>query len=120
MTTMTPEMVPVEVFGAHWSSQLDDCVHRANAAAVAFRRLDQEEVDRIVRAMVVAGLEHAIDLAEQAVLETGFGVVEDKVIKNLMATETLYDYLDGKRTEEGLVKYWDRTFTEAAGPRMTG
>ena len=36
---------------------------------------DQEAVDRIVWAMVVAGLEHAVELAELAMEETGFGVL---------------------------------------------
>src|SRR6185503_10017848 len=71
-------------------------VARARAASVALRALDQEGVDRIVWAMVVAGLEHAIDLAELAMEETGFGVLEDKVIKNYIATEFLYDYLKDK------------------------
>jgi acetaldehyde dehydrogenase/alcohol dehydrogenase len=112
MTTMTPELLP----GARFSTRLDSCVDRARTAAVAFRRLDQEEVDRIVRAMVVAGLEHAIELAELAVLETGFGVVEDKVIKNLMATETLYDYLDGKRTVGVICEDARRATQEVAEP----
>ena len=64
----------------------------------ALRALDQEAVDRIVWAMVVAGLEHAVDLAELAMEETGFGVLEDKVVKNYIATEFLYDYLKDKRS----------------------
>jgi len=76
--------------------RLEACVARAHAAAVALRRLDQEAVDRIVWAMVVAGLEHAIELAELAIEETGFGVLEDKVIKNYIATEFLYDHLKDK------------------------
>ena len=48
--------------------------------------------------MVVAGLEHAIELAELAMEETGFGVLEDKVVKNYIATEFLYDYLEDKRS----------------------
>ena len=76
--------------------QLDECVARARGAADALRRLDQAAVDRIVWAMVVAGLEHAIELAELAMEETGFGVLEDKVIKNYIATEFLYDYLKDK------------------------
>lgn len=76
--------------------RLDACVDRARDAARALRALDQEAVDRIVWAMVVAGLEHAIDLAELAMDETGFGVLEDKVIKNYIATEFLYDYLKDK------------------------
>ncbi len=73
-------------------------VGRAQQAATEFRLLDQEAVDAVVWAMVVAGLEAATELAELAVEETGFGVLEDKVVKNYVATEFLYDYLKDKRT----------------------
>lgn len=77
---------------------LDVHVARARTAAEALRRLDQQQVDEIVWAMVVAGLEHAVDLAQLATEETGFGVFEDKVVKNLIATEFLYDHLKDKRS----------------------
>ena len=80
------------------AADLDAIVARARRAADAFRKLDQVAVDRIVRAMVVAGLEAAIDLAQVAIDETGFGVFEDKVVKNYVATEFLYDYLKDKKT----------------------
>ncbi|HEX6026430.1 MAG TPA: bifunctional acetaldehyde-CoA/alcohol dehydrogenase [Solirubrobacter sp.] len=77
----------------------DATVERAEAAAAAFRAItDQVQVDRIVRAMVIAGLEAAVELAELALEETGFGVLEDKVIKNYLATEFLYDHLQDKRS----------------------
>lgn len=79
-------------------ARLDDVTERARTAAQAFRRLGQEEVDRIVWAMVVAGLEHAVELAQLATEETGFGVFEDKVVKNYIATEFLYDYLKDKKS----------------------
>jgi len=60
---------------------------QGGAAATALRRLDQEQVDAIVWAMVVAGLEHAVDLAELAMQETGFGVLEDKVVDALCPDE---------------------------------
>ena len=82
--------------GAALATRLDVVVQRARTAAAALRQLDQEQVDRIVWAMVVAGLENAIDLAELAMEETGFGVLEDKVVKNYIATEFLYDYLKDK------------------------
>ena len=80
------------------AAELDAIVARAQSAATAFRRLDQKAVDAIVWAMVVAGLESAVELAQLAVEETGFGVFEDKVVKNYVATEFLYDYLKDKRT----------------------
>src|SRR5674536_114678 len=79
-------------------AELNAVVDRAQAAAAAFRKLDQKAVDDIVLAMVVAGLDAAIDLAGVAMEETSFGVFEDKVIKNYLATEFLYDYLKDKKT----------------------
>ena len=98
-TTIAPP--PVEAAPAlapDQAARMDDYVARAQAAAAAFRRLDQEAVDRIVWSMVVAGLEHAVELAGLAMEETGFGVFEDKVVKNFIATEFLYDYLKDKRS----------------------
>ena len=73
-------------------------VDRAAAAAEAFRALDQEQVDAIVAAMVRAGIRAAGELAALAIEETGFGVFEDKVVKNYVATEFLSDYLRDKRS----------------------
>jgi acetaldehyde dehydrogenase/alcohol dehydrogenase len=94
-TTVTAEPAVLEPRDA---DRLDGFVERARVAADGLRRLDQEAVDRIVWAMVVAGLESAVELAELAMEETGFGVFEDKVIKNYIATEFLWDFLKDKRT----------------------
>ena len=80
------------------TARLDGYVERAREAARALRELDQETVDRIVWAMTVAGLENAVELAEVAMEETHFGVLEDKVLKNYIATEFLYDYLKDKKS----------------------
>ncbi|MGB0095289.1 MAG: bifunctional acetaldehyde-CoA/alcohol dehydrogenase [Solirubrobacteraceae bacterium] len=80
------------------TARLDGYVERAREAARALRELDQEAVDRIVWAMTVAGLENAVELAEVAMEETHFGVLEDKVLKNYVATEFLYDYLKDKKS----------------------
>jgi acetaldehyde dehydrogenase/alcohol dehydrogenase len=87
---------PVEVVDPAQADRLDGFVIRAQAAAKSFRRLDQDAVDAIVWAMVVAGLESAFELAQLAMEETQFGVLEDKVVKNYIATEFLYDYLKDK------------------------
>ncbi|HEY4792726.1 MAG TPA: aldehyde dehydrogenase family protein, partial [Mycobacterium sp.] len=97
-TAETGETPEIAEASADWASRLDGYVQRAGVAAVALRALDQEAVDRIVRAMAIAGIENAIDLAELAMEETHFGVLEDKVIKNYIATEFLYDYLKDKKS----------------------
>ncbi|HWK17492.1 MAG TPA: aldehyde dehydrogenase family protein, partial [Solirubrobacteraceae bacterium] len=94
----TTQVEPLGVLDDAQIERLDGYVERAQTAARAFRELDQETVDRIVWAMVVAGLESAVELAYLAMEETGFGVFEDKVVKNYIATEFLYDYLKDKRT----------------------
>ncbi|OBI54886.1 bifunctional acetaldehyde-CoA/alcohol dehydrogenase [Mycobacterium sp. E787] len=78
--------------------EVDAIVDVAAEAARAFRRLDQEQVDAIVEAMVRAGVRAAGELASVAIEETGFGVFEDKVVKNYVATEFLHDYLRGKKS----------------------
>jgi acetaldehyde dehydrogenase/alcohol dehydrogenase len=79
------------------AGRLDGYVERARSAADRFRAIDdQAQVDRIVHALVVAGLEHAVELARLAMEDTGFGVFEDKVVKNYIATEFLHDYLKDK------------------------
>ena len=58
----------------------------------------QEQVDRIVAKMADAGRAHARALAKMAVEETGFGVYEDKVTKNLFASERVYEAIRDLRT----------------------
>jgi acetaldehyde dehydrogenase / alcohol dehydrogenase len=48
--------------------------------------------------MVLAGLAQAQHLARLAVEETKLGVMEDKTIKNMVATEFVYNYVKDKRT----------------------
>ncbi|MGE4365687.1 MAG: aldehyde dehydrogenase family protein, partial [Mycolicibacterium sp.] len=78
--------------------EIDAVVDKAAAAAAEFRKLDQAQVDAIVEAMVRAGIRAAAALAQVAIEETGFGVFEDKVVKNYVATEFLHDYLRDKKS----------------------
>ena len=71
-------------------SYLDELVVTAQLAAATATQLGQEDCDRIVRAMVIRGLEAGQELALKAVQETKIGLVEDKAIKNMIATEFVY------------------------------
>ncbi|HEX2808512.1 MAG TPA: bifunctional acetaldehyde-CoA/alcohol dehydrogenase, partial [Kineosporiaceae bacterium] len=92
-----PENAKVEPLDPR-AALIQEQVLTARRAADEFRKLDQAQVDAIVGAMVRAGLTHAVELAALAVKESGFGVFEDKVVKNFLATEFLNDYLRGKKT----------------------
>jgi len=56
---------------------------RARAAAPALAELTQEQIDRLIDAMAAATRPLAEEFARLAVEETGYGVVADKVQKNL-------------------------------------
>ncbi|CAM3303370.1 acetaldehyde dehydrogenase (acetylating) [Brevibacillus invocatus] len=58
----------------------------------------QEQIDAIVEAMSVAGMEAAERLAALAVEETGFGNVADKKAKNLFAARDVYEAMKDQRT----------------------
>jgi len=107
---------PAATADGEWAARLDGFVQRAHEAAVGFRKLNQEQVDRVVWAMTVAGLEHAIELAELAMEETHFGVFEDKVLKNYIATEFLYDYLKDKKSVGVIEEDRERSIQYVAEP----
>ena len=95
---------------------LEGLVSRARTAAAVFTQFTQEDVDRIVRPMVLAGLEQAQNLARLAVEETRLGVMEDKVIKNMVASEFVYDYVKDKRTVGIIREIPERNLAEIAEP----
>lgn len=70
----------------------------ASKAAAEFYRLDQVQTDNIVRAAYEAGFNHRVSLAKMAVQETGIGIVEDKIIKNVIATRFVYRDIQNMQT----------------------
>jgi len=95
---------------------LENLVSQARTAAAVFSQYTQSDVDRIVKPMVLAGLEQAYRLAQLAVEETRLGVLEDKTIKNMVATEFVYDYVRDRRTAGIIREYPDRGLLEVAEP----
>lgn len=95
---------------------LESLVERASIAAAVFTQYDQDDVDRIVKPMVIAGLENAQRLARLAVEETRLGVLEDKAIKNMVATEFVYNYVKDKRTVGVIREVPEKNLAEVAEP----
>ncbi|WMT42583.1 bifunctional acetaldehyde-CoA/alcohol dehydrogenase [Paenibacillus sp. D2_2] len=73
-------------------------IDKANKAQEAFMSMNQEQIDSIVQAMALAGLDKHMYLAKMAVEETGRGVYEDKIIKNMFATEYIYHSIKYDKT----------------------
>lgn len=93
-----------------------ELIQNATAAALAFRDLDQTKTDAIVRAAYVAALEHRVELAKLAHEETGIGKWEDKVLKNVIATQLVYDDIKHQHTV-GVIGTDDRAgIVEVAQP----
>jgi acetaldehyde dehydrogenase/alcohol dehydrogenase len=95
---------------------LEGLVRQARTAAAVFTQYTQEDVDRIVKQMVLAGLEQAQHLARLAIDETRLGVLEDKALKNMVATEFVYDYVKDKRTVGTIREHPERGVAEVAEP----
>ncbi len=79
-------------------AELDALVARVKAAQEEFATFSQEKVDAIFRAASLAANQARIPLAQQAVAESGMGIVEDKVIKNHFASEFIYNKYKDEKT----------------------
>lgn len=77
---------------------IDKLVANAQKALEQFRDYDQETINHIVKEMALAGLNQHMALAKLAVEETKRGVYEDKIIKNLFATEYIYHNIKYDKT----------------------
>lgn len=77
---------------------VDDLVKNAKSALKAFMTFDQETIDNIVREMALAGLAKQQELAKLAVEETGRGIYEDKITKNIFATEYIWHSVKYQKT----------------------
>ncbi|WP_163369752.1 bifunctional acetaldehyde-CoA/alcohol dehydrogenase [Endozoicomonas acroporae] len=79
-------------------AQINALIERAMVAREKFLKLTQEDVDRVTRAMALAGQAAHMELARMAVEETGRGILEDKVTKNIFATEYVYHSIKYDKT----------------------
>ena len=70
---------------------------QAEAAQKQLASMDQCQLDRIVSHMAEVFSRSAVELAELAVRETGFGNAEDKTTKNTFASQTVYANLKNMR-----------------------
>jgi acetaldehyde dehydrogenase/alcohol dehydrogenase len=95
---------------------LEGLVTQARTAAAVFSQYTQDDVDRIVKPMVIAGMEQARHLARLAIEETRLGVLEDKAIKNMVATEFVYNHVRDKRTVGIIREIPERGLVELAEP----
>lgn len=95
---------------------IDELLERARIASKEYMKLDQETVNNIIKAMSMAGLEHHMDLAKMAVEETGRGIYEDKITKNMFATEYVYHSIKYEKTVGVINENDEEDYVEIAEP----
>ena len=78
--------------------EVRDLIRDAKKAQEVFGTFDQHRVDQIVKAIAEACAANAERLARLAVEETGFGVWQDKVLKNLLGSTITYESIKDMKT----------------------
>jgi acetaldehyde dehydrogenase (acetylating) len=97
-------------------SEARSLARRAKAVAPALADLSQEQIDAIVDAMAAAVTPHAEALARLAQEETGYGVVADKVQKNLFSSQKVYNFIRPMKTVGVIRRIEDKKVIEIAEP----
>lgn len=98
------------------TERVKEVMAKAKAAAGVFSQFNQEQTDRIVRAVYEAAFVARVRLAKMAQAETGIGIWQDKVIKNVLASQFVYEDIRDLKTV-GIISDDVRTgITEIAQP----
>jgi len=88
----------------------------ARQAQSQLAELSQERIDAIVTAMADAVTPQAEALARLAVEETGYGVVADKVQKNLFSSRQVYEFIKPMTTVGVVNRIEDKKIVEIGEP----
>ena len=97
-------------------SEARSLVRRAKEAAPVLAELSQEQIDAMVDAMAAAVTPQAEALARLACEETGYGVVADKIQKNLFSSQKIYNFIRPMKTVGVIARLEDRKVIEIAEP----
>ena len=71
---------------------------KSKIASKKISEYTEEQIDKIIKNMVRVAEENKVVLAKMAVEETGFGKVEDKILKHQLASTMLYDSIKDMKT----------------------
>ncbi|MGH9311679.1 MAG: aldehyde dehydrogenase family protein [Vicinamibacterales bacterium] len=89
---------------------------RAKQALPQLAEFSQQQIDAVIDAMAAAATTMAEAFARLAVEETGYGVVEDKVQKNLFSSEKVYRFIGPIKTVGVIGRDESRKIVEIAEP----
>jgi acetaldehyde dehydrogenase (acetylating) len=89
---------------------------RAKQAWLELAEFSQERIDAIVDAMAEAATGQAEAFARLAVEETGYGLVPDKIRKNLFASQKVYNFIRPMKTVGVIAHHDDKRVLDIAEP----
>lgn len=78
--------------------EVRDLIANAKVAQKEFQSWDQERINNLIKVISDACVANGEKLAKMAVEETGFGIWQDKVIKNLLGSQITYNYIKDMKT----------------------
>ena len=99
-----------------FENSVNEIVEKSKIASEKFKKLNQEQVDKIFTSMYHASLDNYMRLAKLAVDDTGRGVYEDKVSSTRFITEYVYDNLLNTKTAGKLEENEDEGYELIADP----
>jgi len=76
----------------------DELLGKAILAGAMFHQFNQEQTDHIVDKVFEAGFNARVRLAKMAAEESGLGLWQHKVIKNVVGTQLVYDSIKHEKT----------------------
>ena len=94
----------------------DEIMFKAIMAAAEFQQLDQSDTDKIVEKIFRACLNNRVKLARMAQEESGIGVWQHKVIKNVLATQLVYQNIKDEKTVGVINEDVNKGIVEIAQP----
>ncbi len=97
-------------------NKINELIERAKIARDEYLKLNQEQVDKIVKAMSMAVQENHMMLSRLAVDETKRGIYEDKITKNIFSSEYIYHSIKDNKTVGTIVDNEEEGFMEIAEP----
>ncbi len=95
---------------------VDKVMEKAERVASILRQMDQKQTDSIVKRVYEAGFNNRVYLAKLAHKETGLGKWKDKVIKNVIATQLVYEDIKDLKTVGIIAKDSETGLVEIAQP----
>lgn len=79
-------------------NEVNDLVERSGKALKILKGYNQEQIDNMCEKVALAVLDHHMEIAQLAVKETQRGVVEDKAIKNIFASDNIWSSMRHDKT----------------------